>query len=298
MAVACDVVGLGLPYMDVISRVPRLPGPDESLRVLDHRFQGGGKVATALVAASRLGLCTAFIGPVGGDLAGEQILEEFRREGVDVQGVQRQLSALSPVSTVLVTAIDGARSILWWPGTVTDVVLTAMDRQRIRSARYLMVSEPTEAAVDAARCAQAAGVTVVADADHLTVGIEALMPWVDVCIASTPFVKELAPQMPPDEVVDLLPAPIALVTLGAGGVVGRSPTGRFRLPAYPVPVLDTLGAGDVFHGAYVAGLHRGYNPEGSARYASAAAALQCRTLGGRSGIASHDEVLAFMGASQ
>lgn len=292
-----DVVGVGSACIDLVVRVPRLPGPDEGLQLQEYTLQGGGKVATALVAAARLGLRTAFIGSVGDDEFGRQILAEFASEGVETGGVQVQPGAASAFSTVLADTGTGTRSILWSPGTVQAMTLTEADCDRVASARFLLVSEPSGSALQAAAYARSHGVTVVCDADYYTPDVERLLPLVDICIASSHFVREYLPGLSPEQALAKIPCATAVITLGRDGAVGRGPAGSIRVPSFNVPVIDTTGAGDVFHGAYIAGLVKGYSPDGVARYASAVAALKCRALGGRRGIPTHQEVLEFL-ASQ
>jgi sulfofructose kinase len=289
-----DVVGVGSACIDLVVQVPRLPVSDEGLQIQEYTMQGGGKVATALVAAARLGLRAAFSGPVGGDAFGQQILAEFTSEGVDTAGLLVQRDRASAFSTVLADVSTGTRSILWSPGTVTEIALTASDLRRIESARYLLVSEPSPTALQAATHASAHGVPVVCDADYYSPEINRLLPLVDICIASAHFVRAFAPGRSPEEALDPFPSPTALITLGKDGVVGRGPDGPFRIPAFQVPVVDTTGAGDVFHGAFIAGLVHGYGLAHTARYASAVAAMKCTALGGRRGIPTHQDALEFL----
>lgn len=289
-----DVVGVGSACMDLVVRVPHLPGPDEAMRLEEYTLQGGGKVATALVAVARLGLRAAFIGAVGDDTFGRQIVAEFAAEGVRAEGVRVQFGRASAFSTVLADSATGTRSIMWSPGTVSPIALTQADLDRIAGAKYLLVSEPSPAALAAAAHARAHGVRVVCDADYYEPDFSRLLPLIDICIASAHFVREFAPGLTPEQALDRLGSPVAIVTLGALGAVGRTSEGLFRTPAFRVSVVDTTGAGDVFHGAYIAGLVQGYSPVQAVRYASAVSALKCRALGGRKGIPTHQETLAFL----
>ena len=74
-------------------------------------------------------------------------------------------------------------------------------------------------------------------------------------------------------------------------VIGES---VFRFPAYEVPARDTTGAGDVFHGAFLAGYFKGMDLEANIKFASAVSALKCTKVGGRDGIPSYEDTLSFM----
>ena len=84
-------------------------------------------------------------------------------------------------------------------------------------------------------------------------------------------------------------------TLGAKGCVGCSPEeGYFEIPSFDVPVADTVGAGDVFHGAYVVGLLRGLSPKEAARLATGVSCIKCTRIGGRAGIPDWDTVQKYL----
>ncbi len=288
---AFDIVGIGIPYTDVLVRVSHLPAADEALRVLERDVQGGGKVPTACAAAAHLGVRVAVMGQVGGGPLAAGLAAELAAGGVDVAGLRSQPDRRGPLSVILIEAGTGARSILWDPGDLADHTLTDADRARIAAARCLLVSEPFPAAREAAAWARAHGVTVVWDADVPDPAWPGLAASVDHCVASAAFAATLGG---PELALHRLPGSVAIVTLGGDGLIGRTPAGPFRLPAFAVEVVDTTGAGDVFHGAYAAALLRGLEPAAAARYASAAAALKCRSLGGRRGLPSHAAVRALL----
>ena len=233
-----DLVGVGVPYADVLLRVPHLPGPDEALRVLDRDVQGGGEVPTACCAAARLGCRAAFIGAAAGEGLAAAAVAEFGPAGVDTAGIQVQPGRRGPLSVILVEGNTGARSILWDEGDLALIELTAANRARITTARYLLVSEPFPAATEAARPARESGVTVVWDADAPDPAADALMPLVEHTVASSGLAATLGGR---DAALGRLPGAVVMVTLGRDGVVGCTNAGPFRLPAFAVDVVDTTG---------------------------------------------------------
>ena len=80
-----DVIGIGSAVYDVLMAVDRFPAEDTKLEGRETRVQGGGPCATALVAAQKLGVSTAYMGTVGGDPFGQFLLEDFARRGVDTR---------------------------------------------------------------------------------------------------------------------------------------------------------------------------------------------------------------------
>ncbi|OUM97736.1 MAG: hypothetical protein BAA04_12055 [Firmicutes bacterium ZCTH02-B6] len=289
-----DLVCAGSACIDIVARVPRLPGPDQSLPIEAWTQQGGGKVATAAVAAARLGLRVAFVGAVGDDALGRQIWDEFAAAGVDLSAAERQTGRTSDLSIVLADAATHTRAILWSKGTARLERLSAEAAGHIAGASYLLISDASAPVRDALHAGRAAGVTVVMDADFYSPELAGLLDQVDVCIASRDFAQGWMPGASPETVVRRLPCATAIVTLGAHGAVVRHKDDVWTVPAFAVEVVDTTGAGDVYHGAFVAALHYRLPVREAARYAAAAAALSCRALGGRGALPSHHETLAFL----
>lgn len=301
MTVAFDVVGLGLATVDVITLTPRLPGPDDVFAVDDIVVQGGGPVATALVAAARLGASTAYLGTIGAGRWGWEVDADFARYGVDTSHARRRGTGEQSLSVILVDAASGRRSILYRPGTLPDLAPDDVPATVVEGARILHLDGVhLEATLHAARLARAGGVTVSFDggAGEKWPGIEELLPLVDVLVVARDFAtiytgeREPAAAGPallreydPQEVV---------ITDGERGAWYWDGRRSVRQPAFSVDVVDTTGAGDVFHGAYLVARLQGWEPERRLAFASATAALKCRRAGGRAGIPTREEVAAFL----
>ena len=296
-----DIVGIDMPCLDLNVGVDVFPKPNEGRRVRQHTWQGGGKVATGLVAAARLGARCAIIGAVGGDLYGKFCAGDLARHGVDVAALKVDPPKTTSLSVVVSDRESGGRSILSHPGSVTLPPLDDAARAMIRRAKCLFLASASGVHAEAAQIARESGVKVLMDADDTSPAMLGMIPRIDWFIASEYFyqhqygdgdfehcLRALADQGP--EVV--------VFTLGAGGCAGLSKEGSkqgfFRLPAFRVDVVDTVGAGDVFHGAFAAAYTRGGNAEGAARYASAVAAIKCTRIGGRAGIPDDATVERFL----
>lgn len=292
-----DVIGLGFATVDVLARVPRLPQADEVFRVQGMSVQGGGPVATALVTVARLGGAAGYIGTVGGDDWGRFILADFERNGVDVSLTRADAAGSSTVSIILVDAATGARSILYDPGTAAEVAFGQAEAAAVRSARILHLDGwNMAAALAAARLAREAGVLVSFDggAGEAWREVDALLPLVDVLIVARQFALRVTGEADPDAAGPLLlriGAREVVITDGANGCWYWDADGALRQPAYKVAVVDTTGAGDVFHGAYLYTLLQGWEPIQRLRFASATAALKCIQPGGRLGIPTTQQVL-------
>jgi sugar/nucleoside kinase (ribokinase family) len=297
---SCDVVGIGFATMDILSLVPRLPESDEVRRVIRTDLQGGGPAATALVALARLGASTGYLGTVAADRWGQLILEEFTRYGVDTSLIARAESGASMLSVILIEQATGARAILYDPGQLPEQRLTDAWQAAISRARILHLDGGhIPLALAAARTAHEAGVLVSFDggAGELWRGLEELVALSDLLIVARRFAHNIT------GLADPLAAGPALRRFGAQEVVITDGTAGcwlwegetfLRQPAFAVPVVDTTGAGDTFHGAYLYARLQGWPPQQRLAFASATAALKCTQVGGRRGIPSLAEVTAFL----
>lgn len=298
MKQALDVVGLGFTSLDHLGLVPHLPRLDEGAPLLDFARQGGGPVAQALVTLSRLGASVGFVGRIGDDEAGLTMRAGLHDEGVDVSRLQTEPGATSGQCIILVDHASGKRSICAHRGSVREIDPATLDTVFLCSGRYLHLDgHHTEAAQVAARAARAAGVTVCLDAGTPDPRLSVLVPLTDVLIAGERFAAAAAPDGDVRTGASSLRAMgprIVVVTRGEHGSLTVTTDGTFQTQAFRVPVVDTTGAGDVFHGAYLFGLLHGWELDTVAEFASASAALKCGTLGGRAGIPAFAAVVEFL----
>lgn len=296
---AIDVLGLGLCTVDMLFTVPHPPQFDHSMRASQFLRQGGGPAATALVAFARLAPDArgAFIGKVGDDDDGDFIRAGLASEGVDTHHFAVVPGAQSRVALVLVEESSGERGFVTRPESCGELTPDELDRETITSARIVHLDDADPTCMQAARWAQEAGRTVVFDGTWLHEDLDAFLPLVDVPIVSEPLVRRWLPELKPEDVVHKLSdygAALAVYTRGERGCIARWDGQTHTFPAFPVEVVDTTGAGDAFHGAFLYGLHRGWAPEHIVRFASAAAALNCRALGGRTALPKRSEVELLM----
>ena len=292
-----DVIGIGLCTVDMLFVVEQQPAFDTTMRASQYLRQGGGPVPTALVALARLGAATSYFGKVGDDADGDFIRMELEQEGVDTAPFVVVADALTRVALVLVEEATGERGFTTRPETCTDLGPTEIDYETITNARILHLDDADPACMQAARWARDAGRTVVYDGTWLHEDLDAFLPLVDMPIVSEPMVRRWMPKATPQQVVDRLcgyGAQIAVYTLGARGAIVRSSEGTFNYPAFPIEVVDTTGAGDAFHGAFIYGLLQHWSVTDIIRFASAVAALNCRQLGGRSGLPDLSTVGGFI----
>lgn len=289
-----SVVCLGIATLDAIALVPRLPVGGERLPAVESRLAGGGVVATAAVTLARLGIPVAFVGRVGDDDAGRFVREGLEAEGVDVAGLAT-VPGRTPTTLVLVEEATGERTLIPDVRGVPPISLTEADLAASAAAPWIHVDQtgyPALAAVKAAGI----GTRVSLDGGNV---IDAL-DLADIDLYA-PTERALLERYPGCSLEEALAAALAdgpaivVATRGAGGSVAteRRPDGSVQFtaaPAMATTVVSTLGAGDVFHGALLAGLVEGHELATALRRANAAAALACRGLDGRSAIPTRTEL--------
>lgn len=293
-----DVIGIGYTALDYLGIVPHLPREDTKLEVRDFTIQGGGPTATAMVTLRRLGLTAAYVGKVGDDGFGVWMLEELRAENVDVESVVVEPGASSQFAFIMVDAATAARTILWTRGTVSQLAPGEVDLDLVASARALFIDdlEPA-AALAAATRAREEKIPVLIDAGSLREGVRELLPLCDYIIASEHFAEQISGGTNLGKALEALAEfkpRAAAVTLGSQGCLAFAEGRYIEVSGFKVKAVDTTGAGDVFHGAYLFGVLQGWDAFRCCVFSNAVAALKCRKLGGRAGIPSFSEAVEFI----
>jgi ribokinase len=287
-----NVLGIGVAVRDVAVLLDQFPTPNEKFQAKGFYEAGGGPIPTALVTLTRLGRRTAFCGVVGEGVAGRFITESLEKEGVDTSGLVIQPGFSSSTSVILVEG--GHRTIIEWKQEDLPLRFEELEAQGVSFdfGGYLLVdARLPEVQIEAARRVRRAGGRVVLDCGHPRPGVEEILDLTDVAIFSYTYPKSLHGESYDTaaflaEIADRLPengSRIAGLTLGAEGCALLAPgSSLIRIPGHSVNAVDSTGAGDVFHGAFVHAFAQGRSPEESARFANAAAALGCTGITGRS----------------
>ena len=296
-----DVVGIGDVAYDNLCIVENYPKEDGSTHILEMHNQGGGCCGTALVAASRLGFSTAFIDNTGDDEAGRQIRETFIQDNVSIEGVDIIKGRRSSLGFVMIDPVKSTRTKFPYRNNLPDIEWTEEKYELIRNARIIHIdSTNINNAMTAARIAREAGVPVSMDgcskkADNTPNAQLAAMA--DILIMNEQFPYYTSGKDSLEDAMKFFAdagSRIVISTLGEKGCVALVNGELKKYPAYKVDAIDSTGAGDVFHGAFVAGYLRNYSLDECIRYASAVAAIKCLKIGGRDGIPNHRQTLEFM----
>ncbi len=294
----CQVVGIGIGTIDYIMIVPSFPAEDTKNYAVRFIRQAGGAVSTALITLAKLGVRVGYIGKIGDDEGGRFIRDDFRRFGVVVENVILQQNAASLVAFVLVNEKNGKRTIVADRGTVSTPRLAEFDPQMIETAKFLHLDGGyPELALEAVSVAKKAGVKVSLDAGNVYAGMEKLVDATDILITSANFPVDFLGEADLEKAGReflKIGAELVVITQGEQGCLVFSDGDTFHQPAFRVDVVDTTGAGDAFHGAFLYGLLQKWSVRRAAEFSCAVAAINCTGLGGRSGLPVLQEVEDFM----
>lgn len=283
-----DVYGLGQCAFDYLGIIPEYPEADTKCEFSDLTTQGGGPIATALVALQRWGYRCAFAGIVGDDDYGRQILDSIIREGVDTSNALIRKNSDSQVAIALAEPENGRRTIFWRRPTGKPFQPEEIDRNILVNARIFHTDGLFgDASVSACRLAKDSGVLVSVDAGTLRPGMMDIAASSDYFLASEPFARAFAPDTDPETVCRKLAGlgpSVTAVTLGRRGYVAWDGEKIIHGRAYQVNTIDTTGCGDMFHAGFVYGILQNWAIADCLDFGAWAAAMVSRFLGGRRGI--------------
>jgi sulfofructose kinase len=292
------VLGVGECSLDSWLEVEALPPPGGKAAVTDWRELPGGQVATATVAAARLGLRAAYAGVVGADAAAERALAGLRAGGVDCARVRTAGPARTRAAVIVVERASGERAVLGHRDPALGAESAALATLALDEARLLLLdaSDPALALV-LARAARAQGVPVVLDLDAAAPDAEALLASTDFPVVSEAFaVRAYGSAEAALARLAALGAKLPVVTCGVRGALAWWQERPLASPAFAVDAVDTTGAGDVFHGAFAWGLLAGLDATALLRAANAAAALACTGRGAQGALPDRARLEAFLAA--
>jgi sulfofructose kinase len=288
------VAGVGINATDTVIRLPRFPTVDSKVEVSSSEVKAGGQVASAMVACRRWGLDARYVGKIGDDEAGRFQMAEMQGEGVEAHWITAP-NCMSQTAYILVDEPSGERTVLWKREPKVALQPSDLRREWIEGAQALLVDgHDTAAATQAARWAHELRIAVVADFDNLYSGVEALLQFVDFPITSKDFPerltgeKSLLNSLP--KILSKFKCRLTGATIGRLGVLVWEGSRFVLCPGFRVNAVDTTGAGDVFHGAFLYGLVRHWEVEEILEFSCAAAALNCEALGARGGIRPLEEI--------
>lgn len=288
----------GVAVVDFVFLVDEMPSKPEKYRAIDSSIVGGGCAASAAVAVARLGGRAQLASRLGGDRIGEIIRSDLISDGVDCRYIQSFPEARSPYASVLIDK-HGERQIVSFRdpnipadaewlisqlGSGFDVALA--DTRWPAGALAIMTAarEQSKPGVIDAEAPVAEAIDALKAASHIAFSAQGLRDYSgheDIVGA----LREAAVQT----------GAWVCVTDGPNGVTFLDGDAEKTILPPQVDVVDTLGAGDAWHGAFALALGEGAGELQAIRFANAVASLKCSRFGGRDGIPTRQEVEDFLG---
>jgi len=293
-----DVVGMGLNSVDFLTVIPEFPAPNSKMKMLQFSKQGGGQVATAMVALSRLGVKTKYIGKVGEDESGRFSLQSIRQEGVDVSSVTIEPNTTNQFATIIVDGSTGDRTILWNRDDRLMYREGELRKEEVCCGKLLHLDgHDIRAAIRCAKWAKEENIPTVVDLDKVEPLTSELIKEIDFLITSSRFPLLYTGISDREEAlleVQKQTRGFLCTTLGHLGAMALVNGEFVYAEGFNVRAVDTTGAGDVFHGGFIYGLLHNWEVEKTLRFANAVAALKCLDLGGRRGIPTLEKAQQLM----
>lgn len=291
-----NIVGIGANVCDTLIGLDEYPTEDTKRRAESIVQSGGGPCATGLVAASKLGESTAFIGVLSDDAGGSFLYKDNEKYGVSNDLIRIQNGATSFSSYVLLGKKNASRTCVFHRGDIEFTSLDEEQKDAIREAKLLMVDgNYLEAAIEGARIARESGTLVLYDAGGLYDGIERLLPYVDILIPSEEYslgftgctnAVDAAKKL-----YDTYHPRVVVITQGKRGGIMYDGNEIYTYPIIDVEVVDSNGSGDVFHGAYAFALCKGYDYKKACLFSSAVSSLKCTGVGSRKSVPDFKKVI-------
>lgn len=288
----------GIATLDQLFRIEAMPTRAEKYRAHDLAITTGGTAANAAVAIARLGGRVSFFGALGDDWLGDDIVRGLEAEGIDCAGVRRLAGTRSPLSAILVDAAGERLVVSHSDPELPGATDGLPDRLPAGVDAVLGDTRWQAGSAHVFRLAREAGVPAILDGDRAPREHPEILELATHVAFSAQGLRDLTGADDPRAGLEALPPSPSWVgvTNGANGVFYRRGGGIEHVPAFPVEAVDTLGAGDTWHGAFALALAEGMDDPAALRFAAAAAAIKCTRFGGRDGAPKRAEVETFLAA--
>lgn len=294
------MIAIGHLCADNVCVVDGFPPENTSKHIDQVDKSAGGGASQAAVAFSRLGGNAAYIGVVGNDDTGTYLLEGLDEEKVSRSFVERR-DGISAFSFVCVNSRNASRTLINYHDRLGPIVFSPEAEAFIGKARFLHLDGTMYTdAINAAGIARRLGVTVSLDGSSMqkdnSLNRE-LAAMADILIMNESYPCRLMEDENTERAMREISrwgAGILITTLGEKGCLAYHEGEFIHFPAFHIEPVDTTGAGDVFHGAYLRALELGMDLAHCVRFASAVSSINCLSLGGRRGIPDIDQVNKFI----
>jgi sulfofructose kinase len=291
----------GIIVLDEVFRVEEFPQADGKVQANGFFVVNGGCAANAAVAIARLGGRAALAGPLGGpageDANGDRVLKALARDNVDCSFCQRVDGLATALSAIFMNA-RGDRTIVTYRDERIAATRPSDPKAAVANADAVLADNRYPDFVQPiCQAARAGGIAVVLDGDRPTVEDDPLFQLASHIIFSSECLREttgLADLGAALQRIARRTAAFLAVSNGPDDIIYLENGALRRLPVFRVDAVDTLGAGDAFHGGFALALAEGQSEVAAMRFGAAAAGIKCSRLGGSAGAPTRPEVEKFL----
>jgi sugar/nucleoside kinase (ribokinase family) len=286
---------------DIVMRVQEFPRPGAKVQASEFLVTSGGQAGNAAVAMARLGAKTSYIGALGDhdDEVANTIVKAFAGENIDVSGVLRVKGAFSSVSLIMIDQA-GEKMIATRRNRGLSEAVPENPTAAVAEVDAVMLDNRyTNISLPICRAAKVRGIPRVLDFDMPSPADDPLLLACTHVICSADALRESTGLTDFGAALRQLGESyqgFLAVTNGADGITWLDGAEVKHMDAFKVDAVDTLGAGDTFHGAFAVRLVETNDPVEAMRFAAAAAAIKCTRFGGLKGAPARAEVDAFLKA--
>jgi sulfofructose kinase len=280
------VLCIGMPVRDLTFRVAGVPGRGSKVNATHYDEIAGGNALNAAIGIVRLGGRASICGPIGDsrETTSRYIFDRLAHEGIDSRHVVHMPGTVTPLSTIMIDPTGERTIVTFRDPELWKVQLPKADVLLRDCHAILTESRCAEFCTELCAEARKRGIPVIVDVDRAMSLREGLLTASSHLIFSSEPLQETADLSDDGEalkkIAKLTPSFLA-GTRGPRGTIWLNEKGQLEeTPAYPVHTVDTLGAGDIFHGAFALAITEGQPLREALRFASAAAALKCTRFGG------------------
>lgn len=285
-----DLLGIGENTVDVVLSVPHYPSRGGKVAFQSEHIGSGGQIVGAVATAARLGLRTAYIGAVGDDFRATIVRKSLELEPIAATHLVSRQNCMTQVSYIVIDESCGERTVFTHRPKELELTPEDIPEGWVTRCRLLHIDgyDP-QAKLYAARLAKENGAHISADFDLPEPGLAEVLPYVDYLVTNSEFPIAWTGKSDLFEALAQLyreyNLKVAAATLGPYGALALSDEGYLYAPGFVVDVVDTTGAGDVFHGTFCYGLLKDMPLAEVLELSNAMAALNCQAVGARAGIA-------------
>ena len=293
------ITAIGAVVMDTLVSLEKYPTEDTKVKALSTKSAGGGPAGTGIVAASKLGAECSFIGGLSDDAGGAFLKGDFEKYGVSTEFIDIYPGKRSFISQIWLSAEEKTRTIIFDRGDVPPLSLSDVQKKEISECDVLMVDgNDLEGAIEGAMHAHTCGTKVLYDAGGRYPGVDRLLPLVDILIPSEEFALGVSGKQTAEEAAvwmyDTYNAEVVVITCGKRGGVMYDGTEVRSYPATPAEVVDSNGAGDVFHGAFAFASTVYDDYYKCCIFSSAVSAIKCMGIGARESVPNLETVQKYL----